>query len=81
MADERQLGAIVEASPIGKRTYELCGYESKETTTVDPKHCAGKPVQLYYWMEREPSKKSERALGRIEPRLLVWSHEHLGFSI
>ena len=57
MADERKLGAIVEASPAGKRTYELCGYESKETVTVDPRHWTAKPTQLYYWMERQPSGK------------------------
>ena len=53
MADERGVKAIVEASPAGKRTYELCGYESKETVMIPPRQWTDKPVQLYYWMERE----------------------------
>lgn len=54
MADERGLRFIVEASAIGKRTYELCGFQSKDTVTIEPGRWEGKPVQLCYWMEREP---------------------------
>lgn len=59
IADERGLNAIVEASPQGKRTYEICGYESKESVEIPPGRWeqAGKPVQQYYWMERKiPSR-------------------------
>ncbi|KAK3045543.1 hypothetical protein LTR09_012886 [Extremus antarcticus] len=60
MADRRGLKAIVEASPAGKRTYELCGYQSKEVVTIPPKQWTDKPVQLYYWMEREPLRQVRR---------------------
>lgn len=54
MADEWRLPAIVEASPEGKRTYELCGYVSKGAETIAPEGWPGRPEHLYYWMEREP---------------------------
>lgn len=56
IADSRGLRGIVEASPEGKRTYELCGFQSQEAVTVlDEKRWPGKPEHLYYWMERVAS--------------------------
>lgn len=52
VADERGLRTFVEASPVGKRTYEKCGFSSTETVTIGPARWTGKPEQLYYFMER-----------------------------
>lgn len=56
-ADKRGLRSIVEASPQGKRTYELCGFVSKETVVVSAALWPGEPEQSYYWMEREPASR------------------------
>jgi hypothetical protein len=45
---------IVEASPIGKRSYELGGFESKEDVHIPRMRSESEPDQQYFWMEREP---------------------------
>ena len=51
-ADERGLPSIVEASPAGKRTYELNSFVNKERITITHDDWPGKGDNLYYWMER-----------------------------
>lgn len=56
IADEKGLPGIVEASPQGKRTYESCGFVSKEAVTITSERWPGRDGNLYYWMERGVSK-------------------------
>ena len=53
MADEKGLPGIVEASPIGLRAYESCGFVNLGPVKICPESWSGKPEHLYYWMERE----------------------------
>lgn len=57
VADKQGLMSIVEASPKGKRSYELNDFESKETSIISFDKWPDKPEHLYYWMVREPSKR------------------------
>lgn len=59
-SDLQNLITFVEASPKGKRSYELNGFESKEAVTISlPDKWPGRPEHLYYWMERPPKVNLE----------------------
>ena len=58
MANERGLDGVIEASPEGRRTYELCGFVNKGPVTISIESWPGKPEHLYYWMERKATQLS-----------------------
>lgn len=62
-ADELGVRAFVEASPMGKRLYESCGFEVREHVVLEGgrerDEWKGYGVAEYYFMEREIRGKSD----------------------
>ena len=58
LADDLDFVSYVEASPQGKRAYELNGFASLDTVKIALAQWPDKPEHLHYFMARQPAVKA-----------------------